>query len=123
MVLTGAHFAQRYLAGDGMVNRRVFVSGEGPPALQREVGGPSAYPNGPFDTANTANGATVAEGGPRRHFLTLGEAAVRVGLSSRTIRRYIHDGKLVSARLPGGVWMVAVRDLDALFDTHRWGPR
>lgn len=50
----------------------------------------------------------------RREFESLGQAAERTGLSSRTLRRRIADGSLPAYRNGGRVIRVDPRDVDRL---------
>src|SRR5690348_12348883 len=48
------------------------------------------------------------------HWLSATAAARRLGVSSRTLRRYTHDGKLPDVRGAGGRRISRAGDLDAL---------
>ena len=49
------------------------------------------------------------------HLLTLREAAVVLRLNSRTVREYVHLGK-IEGRIIGGRWRFRRADLDAFFE-------
>jgi excisionase family DNA binding protein len=42
------------------------------------------------------------------------DAAAAIGVSAKTLRRYIREGKLAATRLPSGHYRIDDTDLDAL---------
>ena len=49
--------------------------------------------------------------------VSVGKAVERLGVSPKTIRAYIRDGRLpTAARLPGGHWRIERDDVESLLD-------
>ncbi len=55
----------------------------------------------------------------RRSHLRAGDVAAELGVSVRTVRRWIADGRLLSTRL-GGARLVAEDDLHRLLESGKW---
>lgn len=53
---------------------------------------------------------------PEGELLTIAEVASRWKISRRTVERYIADGKLKAAKLPGGAYRIRPEDADAALD-------
>jgi len=76
----------------------------------------------PFSTSDTEAAASSSEG--RRHrrdqikFFTIPEVAERLGVCTRTVRRWISAGDLVVHRV-GHVVRIAEGDLRAFLTAHR----
>ncbi len=52
------------------------------------------------------------------------EAAKRLGVSNKTLHRYLHEGHLPGAyQLPGGDWRIPDSDIDAFIETCRSNSR
>lgn len=60
----------------------------------------------PLDASSTSAGQYV---------LTISEAAQRLGVSTRTIRRWAKAGHLSHARTPGGQFRFRLSDVDAVY--------
>jgi excisionase family DNA binding protein len=51
-------------------------------------------------------------------YLTVAVVADELGLSMRTIQRYVQDGEIPAVKLPGGRLRISRRDLDSALS--RW---
>jgi excisionase family DNA binding protein len=56
------------------------------------------------------------------NYLKLPEAALRLGVSERTMRRYVRAGTLPSIFV-GGAYRVAAEDIDAYIENARTAPK
>jgi excisionase family DNA binding protein len=54
----------------------------------------------------------------RRELLSTSEAAARMGVCERTVRRYIATGRLASCRLPGGHSRIAPEAIAEFWRSH-----
>ena len=52
----------------------------------------------------------------RKKFLTVAEVAERLGVSTRTVLRYIERGQLKAKKLPGGSYRILPEDADAALE-------
>ena len=51
-----------------------------------------------------------------KNLLSTRDAAARLGVHERTLRRYITCGQIVSRRLPGGHYRIAPKEIDAFLE-------
>jgi excisionase family DNA binding protein len=55
----------------------------------------------------------------RRSHLRAADVAAELGVSVRTVRRWIADGRLLSTRI-GGARLIAEDDLHRLLESEKW---
>ena len=55
-------------------------------------------------------------------YLTVAAVAEELGVSMRTVQRWVERGDLAAVRLPGGRLRIARRDLDAAVSRWRTAP-
>lgn len=54
-----------------------------------------------------------------KELMTSAEAAELIGVNVKTIRRWLGDGKLSGANIPGAGWRITPADIDAFLAAHR----
>ena len=60
---------------------------------------------------------TTRNRAPRRKLIWPGEAAEQLGVSPRTIRKWISQGRLPVSKLPSGRYKVALEDIERIAET------